>query len=155
MSSVQLFYQPAGMLRLTLDEKQTYLKVSVFQAAPLSRPGKYLSFIDGKGDEIVMVPTLEELTDDNRAIAQAELRRRYLTAQIQSITGIKQEFGVTYWHVITDRGERDFVVQSLSESCLWLSDTHLLIVDVDGNRFEIPNRAELDPLSKASLESVL
>lgn len=152
---ITLFYQPAGMLRMTVDDQRTYLKVSVFQAAPLSRPGQFLSFIDGKGEEITMVPSLDTLTPENRRVAEDELKRRYLTAKVAAITGLKQEFGVTYWQVSTDRGERDFVVQSLSESCLWLSESHLLIVDVDGNRFEIADRFALDSTSRAWLEQVL
>ena len=58
-------------------------------------------------------------------------------------------------YTFTDRGERDFVVQSLSESCLWLSDTHILLVDVDGNRFEITDRYALDPTSQERLSTVL
>lgn len=154
-TELKLFYQPPGTLRLTVGDEKSYPKVSLYQSAPLSRPGEYLSFLDSKSEEIALVRRLEELTPDSRAIAEQELRRRYLTAKIKAITGMKQEFGVTYWHVDTDRGPRDFVVQSLSESCAWLSDSHLLITDVDGCRFEIEDRNVLDAPSKRFLEQVL
>ena len=80
---------------------------------------------------------------------------RYLTCRVQAVTHTRAEFGVTYWQVETDRGPRDFVVQSLSESCVWLSDTHLLLIDVDGNRFEIADRNALDEASRAQLDRVL
>jgi hypothetical protein len=98
---------------------------------------------------------LDELALESRAIAIADLQRRYLTATVRTVTHIKTEFGVTYWHVTTDRGDRDFVIQNLSESCIWLSDRHILLVDVDGNRFEIPDRDALDPDSRARLDAVL
>src|SRR5262249_14802537 len=109
----------------------------------------------GKDEEIVMVESLDELTPESRAVAEEELRRRYLTARIRSVAAIRTEFGVTYWNVVTDKGERDFVVQSLTESCVWLGEHHLLILDVDGNRFEVPDRRGLDPESRARLEAVL
>jgi hypothetical protein len=152
---LHLFYEPVGTLRLTIGDLWSYPQVKLFQSAPLSQPGKYLSLQSGKGEEIVMVPSLEDFTPEARAIVEEEIRRRYLTAKIQMITGIRTEFGVTYWHVETDRGPRDFVMQSLSESCIWLSDSHLLLIDVDGNRFEIPDRTALDTLSKTRLASVL
>jgi hypothetical protein len=153
--TLRLFYDPPGTLRLTVDDEYSYPTVKLYQAWPLSHPGRHLSFQDGKGEEIVMVETLDELPAECRPIVEEELRRRYLTARIERIENIRTEFGVTYWQVLTNRGERDFVVQSLTESCVWLSDLHLMIVDVDGNRFEILDRAALDPYSRAQLESVL
>lgn len=154
-SNYRLFYEPAGTLRLTVGDERSYPKVSLYQASPLKRPGRYLSLLDSKSEEIALVPALDDLTPESRTVAEEELRRRYLTAKVVALTGLKQEFGVTYWHVATDRGPRDFVVQSLSESCLWLSENHLLIVDVDGNRFEIENRSALDAYSRKLLDSVL
>jgi hypothetical protein len=153
--TLTLFYEPPGTLRLTVGDERSYPKVSLFQSAPLSKPGEYLSFLDSKSEEIILVRRLSDLTNESRAVAEQELKRRYLTAKIQAITGVKQEFGVTYWHVETDRGPRDFVVQSLSESCAWLSDSHLLITDVDGCRFEIEDREALDEASKRFLGQVL
>lgn len=152
---LRLFYHPPGTLRLTVGEDRSYPKVRLYQAWPLSDPGKHISIQDDKGEEIAMVPSLAEFSKETRAVAEEELRRRYLTARVETIRDVKTEFGVTYWHVDTDRGERDFVVQSLTESCVWLSDRHLLIVDVDGNRFEIPDLTALDTASRDWLGTVL
>ncbi|WP_309707633.1 DUF1854 domain-containing protein [Armatimonas sp.] len=155
MTNLQLFYDPPGVLRLTVDDEKSYPKVSLYQSSPLRRPGKFLSLLDGKSEEIALVPSLEDLEPESRKIAELELARRYLTARIQTLTSVRQEFGVTYWHALTDRGERDFVVQNLSESCLWLSESHLLIIDADNNRFEVADTHALDPNSRRLLESVL
>lgn len=152
---IHLFFEPVGTLRLTVGEHRSYPKVSLYQASPLRRPGRYLSFLDGSGEEIVLVDSLDQLDLQSRGIAQEALKHRYLTACIQRIDGVRQEFGVSYWDVETDRGKRDFVVQSLSEACQWLSDRHILLIDVDGNRFEIPDRFVLDEPSRRHLDSVL
>ena len=153
--SLHLFYDPPGTLRLTVSDERSYPAVKLYQAAPLSRPGRYLSFVNGKGEEIVMVESLHDLPASSRPVAEEEIRRRYLTARVTAVAHVKVEFGVTYWEVETDRGPRDFVIQSLSESAVWLSDTHLLLIDVDGNRFEITDTGALDELSRAHLEKVL
>jgi hypothetical protein len=154
-ASLHLFYEPAGVLRLTVGEQCSYPVVKIYQSAPLSKPKEYLSFIDSKGEEICMVRRLTDLSPESQAATEAELTRRYLTAVITTISHVKQEFGVTYWRVQTHRGEREFVVQSLSESCVWLSEKHLLLIDVDGNRFEITDRYALDAPSRKFLELVL
>lgn len=152
---LRLFYDPPGTLRLTVGETLSYPTLKLYQASPLSKPGRYISLQNGKGEEITMVENLADFTPEAREVAEEEIRRRYLTARVKAITNVKTEFGVTYWHVATDRGDRDFVVQSLSESCVWLSDKHILLIDVDGNRFEILDRYALDAESLAWLESVL
>lgn len=152
---LHLFQHPPGTLRLTVRDSYSYPVVRLYQAAPLSQPRQFLAFQDGKGEEIALIPHLDSLTPESKTIAEEELRRRYLTARVQAITNVKTEFGATYWNVVTDKGERDFVVQSLSESCVWLSETHILLIDVDGNRFEIPNRTALDAQSEERLASVL
>lgn len=154
-NTLQFFFNPPGTLRLTVGEHHSYITVKLFQSAPLSKPGRFLSAQSGRNEEIVLIDRIEDLSPDSQTTAREEIHRRYLTATVKAITSVKTEFGVTYWHVVTDRGERDFVVQSLSESCVWLSDTHILLIDVDGNRFEIPDRYKLDTDSRTQLESVL
>jgi hypothetical protein len=150
-----LFYEPEGTARLTVGNDRTYLKVGVAHAAPLSRAGRYVSLLNGKGEEIVMLPDLDLLPAASREVVERELERRYLTSTIRRLLLLKQEFGVTYWEVETDRGVRDFVVRDLQENCVWLSETHLLLIDVDGSRFEIPDRVLLDERSQQFLDAIL
>lgn len=153
--TLHLFYDPPGTLRLTVGDDRSYPEVKLYQAWPLSSPSRFLSLLDRKGEEITMVNDLADLSPASREVAEEELRRRYLTARVRSVQEIRTEFGVTYWHVTTDKGTRDFVVQSMSESCVWLSDRHVLIVDVDGNRFEFTDLTAFDAASKARLATVL
>lgn len=154
-ADLTLFYEPLGTLRLTVGTDRSYPQVKLYQAWPLSSPTRYLSLVDGKGEEILMVEDLAQLTPACRVVAREELARRYLTARVLAVDEIRTEFGVTYWNVTTDKGKRDFVVQSMSESSIWLSDTHLLIVDVDGNRFEFPDLTAFDRITTERLATVL
>ena len=154
-ADLRLFYHPEGMARLTVDEDRSYLRVKLALAAPLSRPRKYVSLLNGKGEEIVLLPDLDALEPDSRQVAEVELERRYLTSRVQRLISLKQEFGVTYWEAGTDRGTRDFVVRDLQENCVWLSESHLLLIDVDGSRFEIPDRHQLDEHSRQLLDAIL
>jgi hypothetical protein len=154
-AGVRVFYQPEGMARLTVNGDRSYLKIRVARAAPLSRPDSYVSLLNGKGEEIIMLPDLTALDLTSRRVVEKELDRRYLTSRVRRLVSLKQEFGVTYWEVETDRGLRDFVVRDLQENCVWLSETHLLLIDVDGSRFEIPDRGLLDERSQQLLDAIL
>ena len=154
-ASLKLFYAPKDRLRLTVGEEKSYHTIKPAWAAPLSRPKQYLSLLDGKGNEIVMLKDPATLPPDSWETVQQELRRRYMTAQVKEIASARVEYGATYWSVVTDRGEREFVTQSLQENAQWLSATHLLLIDVDGNRFEIPDVNLLDPRSKGFITAIL
>jgi hypothetical protein len=124
-------------------------------AAPISRPKAYLALLDGKGEEIAMLSDPGALPADSWAAVQRELRQRNLTALVTAVAHARQEFGATYRTVETDRGGREFVTQNLQENALWFSDTHLVLLDVDGNRFEIPDVSALDARSRAYVTMIL
>ena len=152
---LNLFYEPKDRLRMTVRDERSYITVRPAWASPLSNPRRFLSLLDGKGDEILTIHEPEELPGPSLTAVKEELRRRYLTATVTVVELAKVEFGATYWHVDTDRGPRDFVTQSLQENAQWLSDDHLLLIDVDGNRFEIPSVAALDLKSRGFIQRIL
>ena len=154
-SEMNLFYEPKDRLRLTVGNEKSYPTVKPVWAAPLSRPNTYLALLDGKGDEIALLADPETLSAESWSAVQEELKRRYLTATVMVVLNARVEFGATYWSAVTDRGEREFVTQSLQENAIWLSETHLLLLDVDGNRFEIPDTSALDIRSQAIITSIL
>ena len=155
VAKLRLFREPAWVLRLTIEEDRSYLKVKVVRAAPLSHPDHYISFLDGKDEEIWMVDELKELDPQTLKVVTEELDRRYLTAVVETIHSVRNEFGTSYWDVATSRGRREFVVQNVSENAQWLGDRRLLLVDVDGNRFDFPDLDLLDKRSRGFVEEVL
>lgn len=155
VNELKLFHEPKDRLRLTIDDDRSYPTVKPAWSAPLSHPRHYLSLLDGKGKEIVMIPEPEELMPESLAAVRLELHRRYLTATVKSVIDARVEFGATYWTVETDRGLRDMVTQNLQENAIWLSDRHILLLDVDGNRFEIPDISALDHKSQGYIHSIL
>lgn len=154
-AEVRLFFEPAERLRLTVLDRGSHLGVRPVWSAPLSRPKRYLALLDSSGDEIITFADPNELDADSRMAVEEELYRRYLSTQILAIVDAKVVFGATYWTVETDRGRRDLVTQSLQENAVWLAPSHLLLVDVDGNRFEIPSVTALDERSRQYVEAIL
>ena len=155
VAELNLFREPPWTLRLTIGDDRSYVKVKVVRAAPLSYPDRYISFLDGKDEGICMVEDLGELDEGARAIVAEELDRRYLTSVVQEVHSLRNEFGTSYWDVQTNRGQREFVVQNVAENAQWLGDHRLLLLDVDGNRFEIPDLEALDRRSLGLIEQVL
>ena len=153
--AIRLFREPAWRLRLTIEGDRSYLKVKIVRAAPLTQPDKYVCFLDGKDEAICMVDEPLEMGDVNMGIVEEELAQRYLTARVQRVHAIRNEYGVSYWDVDTDRGRREFVAKSVAENAQMLGDHRMMILDVDGNRFEIEDMTALDSRSAKLIDSVL
>jgi len=151
---IRIFHQPKDRLRMTVSDR-SYPTVKPVWASPIQRPEAYLSLLDGKGNEITMIKDPEALSPDSLSAVKNELRKRYLTATIDRIVSAKEEYGATYWRVETDRGLRDFVCQNLRENALWYSDTHLMLTDPDGNRYEVLDVEKLDKKSATILHTIL
>lgn len=154
-SKIRLFKEPEWILRMTIDGDRSYTRVKVVRAAPLTEPDRYFCILDIRDEAICMVTELSDLPEESHPQIHEELAKRYLTAEVQKIVALQNEYGVTYWTVDTDRGRREFVAKSVSENAQWLGDSRLMIFDVDGNRFEVPNIEALDRRSQGLLESVL
>jgi hypothetical protein len=153
--SLNLFFSPKDRLRLTVGAEYSYPTVKPAWASPLNYPGRYLSLLNGKGEEIVLIADPHDLHPAARDAVMEEVARRYLTSIIVRVLDARSEFGATYWHVETDRGFRDFVTQSLQENAQWLSPKHLMLIDVDGNRFELVDVTALDDGSRKHLTAIL
>jgi hypothetical protein len=74
---------------------------------------------------------------------------------ISHIKSLREEYGVVYWSVETDQGPRDFVCRGLRDSVVELPDGRLIITDVDGNRFDIPDYTQLSRAAQTILDRVL
>ena len=146
---------PKGRLRVTIEGDRSHVAVKPVWAAPLSHPGRYLALLNEKNEEVVLIDDPAKLHPDCFAALRESLHRRYLTATVTRVDNANVVFGATYWHVQTDRGPRDFVTQNLQENAQWLSPTHLLLIDVDGNRFEILDVEALDPRSVGIVRTIL
>ena len=66
--ALRLFYHPPGTLRLTVGDDRSYPTVKIFQAWPLTGPGRFLALQDGKGEEIALLDRLEDLVPESRDV---------------------------------------------------------------------------------------
>jgi hypothetical protein len=124
-------------MTLTLRDVRTWLGVRIVRAFPLSQGWKYMTFLNRKNDEIGTIRSLKDLEPVTRQLAETEIRHRYLVNVIQSIHSLRCEGDTLYLGVSCQRGQRECVVKATRETVVRLDDARLIIVDVDGNRFEI------------------
>ena len=141
------FDRPSGGLRLTLERNQSFEDVTLVRAFPLSDPDRYWGVLDSDGKDLGVIAEPEQMDGNSLEVARHELERRYFIPTIQHVIKTGDDHGSTVWTVETDRGARTFVVRNMKDSIVELGGARLLLVDVDGNRYEIPDMNRLDPKS--------
>ena len=134
-----------------------YDRVKVVRLFPFSDADKYISIREYSNEsrEIGIIEDMNELSDETREILMEQLELRYFTPVIEKIYSIKDEFGYAYFHVMTDKGECKFAINMGSNAVTKLSDTRLIILDVDENRFEIRDVDKLTQKERRMLDLIL
>ncbi|MEG6613669.1 DUF1854 domain-containing protein [Pseudoclostridium thermosuccinogenes] len=152
-----------GFLSLTTKDGRKYPRVDLYRAFPFTKPREYISVrepeskeIGVKAKEIGVIRCLDDFPENIAKLIEEQLDRRYFSPVIIKINNIKEEFGYYYWDVLTDVGTCRFTVRGGHNIVPIGEDSgRILIIDVDGNRFEIKDYASLDKKSVKKLESVI
>ncbi len=145
----------AGKLKAFLvaqDEPVEDLRVA--RCFPWSLPEDYISVRDAQGRELVLLTSLDELDDTSRSIVREELTHKVFNPRIEKVQRCVTEFGITSMTAETDRGEVTFQLGS-RDDVRHLSATRVLLNDVDGNIYEIPDVSQLDSDSRRRLAMFL
>ncbi|HBI72550.1 MAG TPA: DUF1854 domain-containing protein [Lachnospiraceae bacterium] len=127
-------------------EGEIYPRVQVYRSFPFTDPDAYISIRepDEKAKEIGVIKNLrKDVSKETRQMLEEQLRLRYFTPKIEKIINIKDEYGFAYFDVLTDHGACRFTIHMGGGSVVNLSDTRLMITDLDGNRFEIVDVTKL------------
>ena len=135
-------------------ENEEYTKVKIIQSFPFSTPYRFLAFRDQDNQEIGILEDANSLDRRSRKVLEDELAKAYFIPKIKRINDIDEDFGVPKWDVETDRGPRRFEMRS-REDAHSLGRGRVVIKDIDGNKYEIPDRYKLDHQSQAMLEEEL
>jgi len=150
------FSKRGDALMLTIEGDRSYLKVRAVRAFPLSELNEFIGLLDAiNGREIGMLRHLRDLDGPVRQPVQQEIDKRYFIPKISRIIQAKKEFGAVYWDVETDRGGRQFIVRGIRDSIHEIEAGRFLVLDVDGNRFEVPQIEDLDTRSQALWDRVV
>ena len=98
------------------------------------------------------VEKLEDVDPETARMLQEQLTLHYFTPIIEKVNRIKDEYGFAYWDVVTNHGACRFTIRMGGNSVIHLSESRILIMDIDENRFEIPDVNKLTPKERKKLD---
>ena len=141
---------------LRREDADAEVPVKLVWVRPISGRGGEVACLDPKKKtEVAMLSSLAALDPDSRRVAEEELGRRYLVPRITRVLRATANFGVRYWHVETDLGERRFALKHAAKNAVWITEDHLVLRDTLGCRYEIKPYSVLDRASRAEVEKVI
>ncbi len=136
-------------------KERHFERVFVHRAFPFDEPQSYISVQDGDRKELGMIRELHDLSEQSAEAVTEELERKYYAPVIQRIESINERYGFSYWKILTDAGEMNLTLQDTYRSLLRVTSDRVFIVDIDGNRYEIPSLEKLDSASYKRIELYL
>lgn len=142
---------PGGFVALEIPDgedgkPEKYDRIRVVRSFPFTSPNTYISIrtTEEKSREIGIIKDIaKDVSKETRKMLEEQMNLRYFTPIITKINDIKEEYGHAYWDVDTNEGPCRFVIYMNSSSVVSLSDVRLMVTDLDGNRFEIPDYTRL------------
>lgn len=105
-----------------------------------------------KENEIGILRKVSELDESQGNIVRKELEKRYFIPDIISVSEVKEEFGSATWKTLTTSGERNFTMNDLGTNVRSLGENRVMLTDVYGNRYYIPDITKMDDKTQKVLE---
>ena len=124
----------------------------VARCFPWTSPDEYVSIRDAKGNELLLLRSLDEVPPAVREVLTGQLSKAAFTPRIRRVQSVKREFGVTNIAAETDRGETTFQIRSRDDVRM-LGPGRALFRDADGVTYELPDFDALDPASRKHLRT--
>ena len=105
-----------------------------------------------KENEIGILRAVSELPENQAILVRKELEKRYFIPEILSVSDVKEEFGSATWKTNTTAGEREFTMTDLGTNVRGLGKNRVMLTDVYGNRYYIPDITKADDKTQKVLE---
>lgn len=141
-------------LVVLVDGTKEWVGVRPLKAFPLSKQGDFVGFFDDKDREVALMRSPDRLDPESREVLDDELSRVYGVPKVTRIYRVVTEHGLVSWETETDRGYAVIEVTD-REQIRHLPGGRVILLDVDGNRYEIEDVEQLDARSRAWVEREL
>jgi hypothetical protein len=151
---IQFHHDSAGRFVMVDGNGTTHDDVEPVRAFPITAPDHGISVRNRRGEELLWIADLADLTPAARQALDAELARRLFLPVIQRIDRVSSSADPAEWDLVTDRGSITVVIAA-QEDVKRLPGDRALVRAADGLRFLIESVSLLDARSRGQIERYL
>ena len=144
-------------LAVTLPNGEKYEYVEPRRYFPIARKNEFISLrqIDekeGTENEICVIDNINELDEASQIALNKALDYFYLVPKIYKITRTKDLNITIHWDVETNRGKYGFDISDPYSHIRQLTDNHIMVRDLNDNKYEIE---DIRLLPKESMREII
>lgn len=139
---------------------EDYKHIVLRRIMPIEQPLNYISVADHENKEIGILKSVEDLTEAQRIIVITELDNRYYSPEVMEVTNVQDKLGYVYMEMrLKNKQNTEYTkscaIKDVSRNIRMLSPISVIIFDVDGNRYIIPDVSKLNRTSRRKLDAYL
>ena len=141
-----------GKLVLVTDQGERHVGVQAVRAFPIQAPEEGISLITTAGKEAAWIDRRADLALATQDLLRENLLQREFMPVVRRITAVTSYSTPCTWSVETDKGPTQFVLKG-DEDIRRVGKEHaLMIADVHGIHYFLPDQFALDAQSKKILD---
>jgi len=154
------FYATSGGFVGLKYKGEEYKHVVLRRIIPLQEPLKYISVADHENKEIGILKSVLELPEGQQKVIVTELDNRYYSPEVIEVVSVQDKLGYVYIEMRLKNKQgveytKNCAIKDVSRNIRMLSQSSVIIFDVDGNRYIIPEVANLNRASMRKLDAYL
>ncbi|MBT9464084.1 DUF1854 domain-containing protein [Hydrogenophaga sp.] len=155
LADFDLFPDALGRWVCRVADGEPQVGVQVVRSFPLSAPTEAISIVGPDGHEMVFVARLDTLDAPRQAALVQAMSEREFSPVVLRIREVSTFSTPSTWQVDTDRGPTELVLKVEEDIRRLPGQRRLLITSAHGVVFDIPDRNQLDRVSRRYLERFL
>lgn len=130
-------------------------RVKLVRTYPYSLDNEYICVNTLDDKELGIIRNLKTLDEESCACAGKELHNRYYCPTVSTVKSVKERMGNFYFETVIDGRKKNFTVRDITKNLRFAGENVLLIFDMDGNRYIIPDFESIEEKSRRLLEPYL
>jgi len=157
-SALRFFRNAQGFLALERlsGEGNTYPRVQLRCALPLTDPTRFVCVADMDDNEVALLEDIAQLNEEQAGLVSAELEQRYYTPVVTAIHNIKEKMGSYYIDLSIGEHKKNAAVKDITKNLRQLpGSSTIVLTDVDGNRYLIEDLGVVKTKARRLLEPYL
>ena len=159
LSQAEIYETSGGFVGLKY-KGEDYKHVILRRIMPLNMPLEYISIADTENKEIGILKAVADLPAAQQEIVVRELDSRYYAPEVLDVVSIQDKLGYVYMEMrLRNKQGKEYTkncaIKDVSRNIRMTTPTSVIIFDVDGNRYVIPDVAVLNRTSLRKLDTYL
>jgi hypothetical protein len=154
------FYNGSGGFAGLKYNGEDYSHIILRRIMPLAHPFEYISVADHDNKEIGILKSVAELPSAQREIVTTELDNRYYSPEVLDVISVQDKLGYVYMELRLKNKKgveykKNCAIKDVSRNIRMLTETSVIIFDVDGNRYIVEDVKKLSRQSLRKLDAYL